>query len=161
MLARPPPLFPPAPSFLFPPSTFLYGPIMPYVSTSSTSPCSPCPHRENTTRPVRQMPHRKSPALIRSTPPPSLNRSSLSSSRPTVGLPLAVMLMTCLAPGRPRRGHNAGRRCRTTVTFSKPPRQRRVSALAGCLTTASFFADLHHGRCWLEEGSGPTLVALR
>jgi hypothetical protein len=47
----------------------------------------------------------QSPALIRSTPPPSLNRSSLSSSRPTVGLPLAVMLMACLAPGRPRRGH--------------------------------------------------------
>jgi hypothetical protein len=43
----------------------------------------------------------QSPALIRSTPPTSLNRSSLSSSRPTV----AVMLMTCLAPGRPRCGH--------------------------------------------------------
>jgi hypothetical protein len=47
----------------------------------------------------------QSPALIRSTPPLSLNRSSLSSSRPTADLPLAVTLMTCPAPGRPRRGH--------------------------------------------------------
>jgi hypothetical protein len=43
----------------------------------------------------------QSPALTRSNPPPSLNRSSLSSSCPTVGLPLTVTLMTCLALGHP------------------------------------------------------------
>src|SRR2546421_511645 len=47
----------------------------------------------------------QSPALIRSTPSPLPQAQPLSSSRLTVGLPLAVTLTMCLAPGRRRRGH--------------------------------------------------------
>ena len=37
----------------------------------------------------------------------------------------------------------------------------RVSTLAGCLNTASFVADLLHGRCCSKEGSRPAHIALR
>jgi hypothetical protein len=105
MLARPPPLFPSSSLLPFPPFNF---PIRPHRALGFDElhlPLQPVsPQREyDAASEINAL--SQSPALIRSTPPPSLNRSSLSSSRPTVGLPLAVMLMTCLAPGRPRRGH--------------------------------------------------------
>jgi hypothetical protein len=102
----------------------------------------------------------QSPALIRSTPPPSLNRSSLSSSRPTADLPLAVMLMTCPAPGRPRRGH--------TPAVDIGPPLRSPSLLDNAASARWLAASLlpHSSPIsttagWLEEGFGPTLVALR
>jgi hypothetical protein len=88
----------------FPPSTFLHGLVVPEVSTSSTSPAARVP-TERYDAASETNASSQSPALIRSTPPSSLKRSSLSSSRPTVGLPLAVTLMTCLALGRWRHGH--------------------------------------------------------
>src|SRR5947208_2308194 len=41
------------------------------------------------------------------------------------------------------------------TSLQRVPRQRRVSTLTSCLSTASFFADLHHGGVWAPgEGVG-------
>jgi hypothetical protein len=87
----------------FPPSTFLHGPVVPEALASSTSPAARVP-TERYDAASETNASSQSPTLIRSTPP-SLKRSSLSSSRPTVGLPLAVTLMTFLALGCRRHGH--------------------------------------------------------
>src|SRR5256885_15349499 len=39
------------------------------------------------------------------------------------------------------------------TSLQRVPRQRRVSTLTSCLSTASFYADLHHGR-GLVSGEG-------
>ena len=40
------------------------------------------------------------------------------------------------------------------TSLQRVPRQRRVSTLTSCLSTASFFADLHHGGVCLGGGFG-------
>ena len=131
MLARPPPLFPPAPSFLFPPFNF---PIWPHRALGFDELHLPLqfvsPQREYDAA-SKTNASSQSPALISSTPPTSLNHSSLSSRRPTVGLPLAVMLMTCLAPGGPRRGH-------TPAADAGPP--LRSPSLLGNAASARWLA---------------------
>src|SRR5271155_4583533 len=109
MLARPPAAFPSSSVLPFPPFNFPLRPHRALGFDELHLPLQPVSPQREYDAASKTNSSSQSPALIRSTPPPSLNRSSL---RPTVGLPLAVMLMTCLAPGRPRRGHtptaNAG-----------------------------------------------------
>jgi len=144
---------------------------VPEVSTSSTSPAARVP-TERYDGASETNASSQSSALIRSTPPSSLKRSFLSSSRAIVGLPIGSDVDDVSGSRSPATWSRARRRC-TTATSSKlperishtyrpyPSRQCRVSTSAGCLTTTLFFADLHHGRCWSEEGSGPAHIALR
>jgi hypothetical protein len=167
MLARPPPLFPPAPSFLFSPLPVQLGSsYLGELHQRSNHPEVPWAPPSVTTAPMRKMAqhdHLRASASCPTTPflfhglaldDDAGRRHSFVKclSFPDRQCPAHATNLDA-APLRPSSKHSEPiNRSTPLLRLLWPSQQCCLGTLTGCLNTASSLADLHHS--WLEVGIG-------